>query len=152
MITLYFFQVSLRDMMYALAQAFLTGREMGESEAYYKLEPSLHYKQSNIKTIFIASGFPQNRSQFLRKCKTEEEGNRGFVVDNHEGKFMKTETIHSKYLLRPACIEMMVLTQFGIRLTDVSPPQSKKIRESGRIPAPTAPSQGYKGTLTVVTA
>ena len=139
-------------MMYALAQAFLTGREMGESEAYYKLEPSLHYKQSNIKTIFIASGFPQNRSHFLRRCKTEDESKRGFAVDNHEGKFMMTENIHSKYPIRPACIEMMVMTQFGMRLTDVSPQQSKKIRESGRIPAPPAPEQGYKGTLTIVTA
>ena len=42
--------------MWALAQAYMTSREMGESEAYYKLEPSLHYKQSNIKTIFITSG------------------------------------------------------------------------------------------------
>ena len=100
--------------MYALAQAFLTGREMGESEAYYKLDPSLHYKQSNIKTIFIASGFPQNRSHFLRRCKTENESKRGFTVDNHEGKFMTTENIHSKYSFRPACIEKMVLTQFGM--------------------------------------
>ena len=61
--------VSTRDLMWALAQAYLTGREMGESEAYYKLEPSLHYKQSNVKTVFITSGFPQNRWQFLRKCR-----------------------------------------------------------------------------------
>ena len=62
-------QASQRDTMWALAQAYMTSREMGESEAYYKLEPSLHYKQSNIKTIFITSGFPQNRSRFLRKCR-----------------------------------------------------------------------------------
>ena len=61
--------VSTRDLMWALAQAYLTGREMGESEAYYKLEPSLHYKQSNVKTVFITSGFPQNRYQFLRSCR-----------------------------------------------------------------------------------
>ena len=61
--------VSNRDMMYTLAQAYLTSREMGESEAYYKLEKSLHYKQSNVKTIFITSGFPHNRSRFLRKCR-----------------------------------------------------------------------------------
>ena len=61
--------VSTRDLMWALAQAYLTGREMGESEAYYKLEPSLHYKQTNVKTVFITSGFPQNRWQFLRKYR-----------------------------------------------------------------------------------
>ena len=39
-----------------------------------------------------------------------------------------------------------------MRLSDVSPQQSKKIKESGRIAAPPSPGQGYKGTLTVVTA
>ena len=62
-------QASQRDTMWALAQAYMTSREMGESEAYYKLDPSLHYKQSNIKTIFITTGFPQNRSRFLKKCR-----------------------------------------------------------------------------------
>ena len=62
-------QASHRDTMWALAQAYMTSREMGESEAYYKLDPSLHYKQSSIKTIFITAGFPQNRSQFLKKCR-----------------------------------------------------------------------------------
>ena len=55
--------------MWALAQAYMTSREMGECEAYYKLDSSLHYKQSNIKCIFITSGFPQNRSRFLKKCR-----------------------------------------------------------------------------------
>ena len=62
-------QASHRDTMWALAQAYMTSREMGESEAYYKLDPSLHYKQSSIKTIFITAGFPQNRSQFLKQCR-----------------------------------------------------------------------------------
>jgi hypothetical protein len=62
-------RASQRDTMWALAHAYMTSREMGECEAYYKLDSSLHYKQSNIKCIFITSGFPQNRSRFLKKCR-----------------------------------------------------------------------------------
>ena len=40
--------VSTRDVMYALAQAYLTGREIGECKAYYKFEPSLYYKQLSL--------------------------------------------------------------------------------------------------------
>ena len=92
-------KVSTRDLMYSLAQAYLTSREMGECEAYYKLDTNLHYKQSNIKAIFVGSGFPNNRSKFLRKCKTESDDSRGFTVDGHEGKFMETQTIHEKVQL-----------------------------------------------------
>ena len=139
--------------MYALAQAYLTGREIGECEAYYKLEPSLHYKQSNIRTIFISSGFPENRSQFMRKCQTDQEANniKAFPVDDHEGKFILTESIHVKYSGRPNCIEEICLTQFTMRYTVVSPQTKKKIMESGRIPTSPTPEQGYKGTLTIVT-
>ena len=139
--------------MYALAQAYLTGREIGESEAYYKLEPSLHYKQSNIKTIFLSTGFFSNRSRFLRKCKPDEEGNpsKTYTVDDHEGKFVLTETIHTKYSERPDCIEKISLTQFTMRYTDVSPQTKTKIKESGRIPTAPIPELGYEGILTIVT-
>ena len=62
---------SHKNTMYALANTYLTHREMGECETYYKLDPALHFKQSNIRTIFVATGFPQNRSKFLRKCKNK---------------------------------------------------------------------------------
>ena len=60
---------STYDLMQALIHTYLTHREMGECESYYRLDPTLHYKQSNIGTIFLNTGFPGNRSKFLRKCK-----------------------------------------------------------------------------------
>ena len=42
-------KASHRDIMYALVNAYLQSREMGECEAYYKLDPNLHFKQSNIR-------------------------------------------------------------------------------------------------------
>ena len=112
-------KVGNNDLMYALAQAYLTSREMGESEAYYKLYPNLHYKQSNVKTVFIASGFPNNRPKFLRRCRSEAEENRGISVNGHEGMFIETEDIHTKYMMRPQSMERLCLCQLGMRYTQV---------------------------------
>ncbi len=97
---------SSRDLMYALAQSYLTSREMGECEAYYKLDSNPHYKQSNVKAIFIGTGFPENRAKFLRRCKSEADASsRGISVDGHDGKFLEAETIHDKYIMRPPSME-----------------------------------------------
>ena len=142
---------SQRDLMYALAQAYLTSREMGECEAYYKLDKNLHFKQSNVKTIFIGSGFPHNRAKFLRKCKTDSDASRGFSVDGHEGKFLETESHHCKYAMRPAWLERICLCQFCMRYTQLSTIEANKIRRKGRRPAPPKPGLGWQGILTVVT-
>ena len=51
---------------------FLTHRQIGESEAYYKLFPHLHLCDSNIGAVFIPTGFKQNRSRFLKQLSEEE--------------------------------------------------------------------------------
>ena len=58
---------SLKDKMICLAQVFLSHRQMGLSEAFYRILPSLHLSESNIKCKFVHTGFPENRSKFLRK-------------------------------------------------------------------------------------
>ena len=144
-------KVSTRDLMYSLAQAYLTSREMGECEAYYKLDTNLHYKQSNIKAIFVGSGFPHNRSKFLRKCKTESDDSRGFTVDGHEGKFMETQTVHEKYSLRPESMRSLCLAQFAMRYSLLSSTEVNKIKESGKDPCQASEETGFEGNLKVVT-
>ena len=117
---------STYDLMQALIQTYLTHREMGECESYYRLDPTLHYKQSNIGTIFLNTGFPGNRSKFLRKCSKDNEAERGFEVDEHEGKFIETETILDRYLLRPLIIAMICLVQFAMWYTLLSPQETTK--------------------------
>ena len=58
-----------KETMRALANEFSSHRQVGESEAYYKLFPELHLTQSSVKTVFLMGGLPQNRSTFLRKVK-----------------------------------------------------------------------------------
>ena len=58
--------------MRALANEFSSHRQVGESEAYYKLFPELHLTESSVKTVFVAGGFPHKRRTFLRKVNTKE--------------------------------------------------------------------------------
>ena len=60
--------------MRALANEFTSHRQVGESEAYYKLFPEMHLTESSVKTVFAPTGFPRNRHTFLRK------------ENNHKGK------------------------------------------------------------------
>ena len=60
-----------KETMRALANEFSSHRQVGESEAYYKLFPELHLTQSSVKTVFVATGFPEDRNVFLRKVKSK---------------------------------------------------------------------------------
>ena len=62
-----------KETIRALANEFSTHRQVGESEAYYKLFPELHLTESSVKTVFVAGGFPHKRHTFLRKVKTTKE-------------------------------------------------------------------------------
>lgn len=44
---------------------------MGECEALYRIFPELHLSHSNVKCLFVATGFPINRSKFLVRIKDE---------------------------------------------------------------------------------
>ena len=51
---------------------FLTHRQIGESEAFFKILPHLHLKWSNIDTVFVMTGFKCNRSRFLKEITRKE--------------------------------------------------------------------------------
>ena len=62
-----------KETMRALANEFSSHRQVGESEAYYKLFPEMHLTESSVKTVFIAGGFPEKRNVFLRKVNKSKE-------------------------------------------------------------------------------
>ena len=62
-----------KETMRALANEFSSHRQVGESEAYYKLFPEMHLTESSVKTVFIAGGFPEKRNVFLRKVNKNKE-------------------------------------------------------------------------------
>ena len=50
-----------------MANTFLTNRQMGEAEAYYKILPNLTLKYSSVDTIFVPIDKKDLRSKFLMK-------------------------------------------------------------------------------------
>ena len=97
---------------------FLTHRQIGESEVYYKLFPQLHLAQSNISTIFVPTGFPQNRSKFLKQI-TEEQAQHCDNVIEVEGKggsyYIEKETLLDKHYKRPKVLNGLTYVQLAQR-------------------------------------
>ena len=114
--------LSAEQQMYKLAQRYLMSRTISEAEAYYKIDPTLTYKQSNLKTVFLHAGFPKNKQRFLSKCQTETEEALGFLVDGHDGVFKEVATRYERYLERPQSLEFITFFQF-VQMYDVIPPR-----------------------------
>ena len=63
--------------------AYLRNRQVGASEAVYRVLPGLHLKHSNITTIFVQSGFPENRTVHFKRV-TEDDFNEEEALINEE--------------------------------------------------------------------
>ena len=57
----------LTEKLKALKMAYLKNKQMGASEAVYRVLPGMYLKHSNITTIFVQSGFPENRTVHFKK-------------------------------------------------------------------------------------
>ena len=100
-----------------MKDVFLTHQKMGEVEAYYRILPSLHLVESNIKCLFVTSGFPESRSKFLVKITEEESlsnpADIDFVhVENRQGNYKESRSVHIHYAARPDYVEDVCLAQF----------------------------------------
>ncbi len=105
-----------KDQLHALKSAYLTHRQIGACEATYRLLPNLHMKDSNISCVFLSTGFPENRSVFLKRVEQESENtdnNCEFQLEDHEGQFQRTITMHDRYRARPKVLEQLCLAQFA---------------------------------------
>ena len=121
-----------------LKTTYFTHREICSSEAVYRLSRGLNLRQSNLKTVYVDSGFPQNRSAILKKIGANNDLNENHLDDSDEstneeqictgsvrqnlieimgrqGKYMKGTSIHDKYSLRPQNddIKQVCLAQFA---------------------------------------
>ena len=66
---------TLKEKMILLMNTFMTARQMGEAEAYYKIFPHLHLKDSNVATVFVPTSRKNQRSKFLRQVGEEDNCN-----------------------------------------------------------------------------
>ena len=56
-----------KETLKQLKLSYFTHRQIGASEAVYRIIQGMKLKDSNITCIFLPTGFPENRSVFLRK-------------------------------------------------------------------------------------
>ena len=111
---------SQEESVKTLKNLYLSHRQIGACEATYRLLPHLNLKDSNISTIFVTTGFPENRYNFLRYVKPEDVTDLTTVqIEGREGDYVWTETIHEKYCRRPETLESMCLAEFAINYTTV---------------------------------
>jgi hypothetical protein len=129
---------SQETLLKTLKQTYLTHRQIGMSEAVYRLLPFLHMKESNTKCTFVATGFPENRSIFFRYA-TEEEGDREdeedgsnlIEIEGRPGKFIPTLTYHERFSERPEMLEDMCLAQFATLYQPISKIPKKFVMTNG---------------------
>ena len=62
--------MGLKEKMRLVRNVFLTHREMGQSEALYRIIPSMHLTESSIGDVSLNTG--RNESKFLKKLSEDE--------------------------------------------------------------------------------
>ena len=93
---------TLKERMILLMKGFISARQMGESEALYKILPSLHLKDSNVTTIFVPTNRKENRSKFLMKVEEKDHCNGKIKkkIENRDGWYVEKYDIVDKYVRR----------------------------------------------------
>ena len=90
----------LRTRLKKMVSVFLTHRQMGESEAYYRIIPSMHMKDSDVKTVFAQTGF--NPSRYLEQVddKDVDKCDKVVEVEGRKGKYQEKPSLYEKYFRR----------------------------------------------------
>ena len=109
-----------------LKKAYFTHVQVSQCNAVYTLVPGMNLKSSNLGTIYVATGFPENRSGLWKRVVEKEDevegGDEnihapddadGVQIDGRTGTFKKVETIHDKYSVRPEPLADICLAQFA---------------------------------------
>ena len=120
-----------RNRMKTIKDTFLTHRQMGEAEVYYRIFPELHLKDSNVKTVFLPTGFPENRTHFMQKVSSENmhqyTEDELVTIDGKDCKYVAKPSVIDKYMRRPGGLEHMCLMQF-VKMYDSFSSVPKKVK------------------------
>ena len=90
----------MKKKCHELASVFISHRQIGEAEAYYKLFAHMNLTYSSVATIFVPTDAKNERSQFLRK--QDPTAGKGFQVKDKSGRFLEKPDLISKYQRRMA--------------------------------------------------
>ena len=85
----------MRQKCHEMANLFMTHRQVGMSEAIYKLLANMNMTYSSIATIWVPTDPPAQRRNFL--MRQDPEGTLGFELDDKKGRFLEKPDLISKY-------------------------------------------------------
>ena len=83
---------TLKDKMKLVMNTFISARQMGECEAFYKVMPNFHLKDSNVTTIMLPTGTKETRSKFMIKVDEDFDynGREKKKIAGQDGWFVET--------------------------------------------------------------
>ena len=83
------------DKCNTLANHFMTHRQVGEAEAYYKLLAHMNLVYSNVSCVYVPTERKAERRPFLQR--QDPDGGQGFKLKDREGLFLEKPDLISKY-------------------------------------------------------
>ena len=94
------FNEDLKTRLKRMVSVFLTHRQMGECEAYFRIIPSMHMKDSDVKSVFAQTGF--HPSRFLEKLDDDkiDHCEKVVSVQGRTGKYQEKPSLYDKYIRR----------------------------------------------------
>ena len=124
--------LSNKDKMMLVSNTFQTHRQIGESEAFYKLIPNLNLKNSNVTTQWLSLGTKDEVTKRL-KLATDEDIASGIpliTLTDIEGFFYSLPDMISKYMRRDPVIEDITSSHFAKIFLSGRPGTKKQNLES----------------------
>ena len=85
----------MRQRCYELADIFMSHRQVGEAEVFYKLLAHMHLVVSSVATIYVPTEPKSERRNFLQRQDPDE--GKGFKINGREGLFQEQQSLISKY-------------------------------------------------------
>ena len=93
---------TLKEKMKLVMNTFISARQMGECEAFYKVMPNFRLTDSNVTTIMIPTGRKEERSKFMIKVDDDFDygGREKKRIEGREGLFVEKYDLIDKYVRR----------------------------------------------------
>ena len=79
----------------ALADLFMSNRQIGEAQAYYQLLPHMNLTYSSVSTVVVPTVPAAERRHWLQRQDPQE--GKGFKVNDKDGLFLEKADLVTKY-------------------------------------------------------
>ena len=105
----------LKEKMKLLMNTYIAARQMGETEALYKIFPDFHLKDSNVTTINVNVNKKENRSKFLVKVDEKMNYNcqEKIKISGRDGLYVEKYDTVSKFERKEDGNEDLSYSQFA---------------------------------------